>query len=453
MLKGSALAAAVFLASQATAGGFDNSDRSLDILFGEDNVITTSFGQTSVPMGGTIEQGAGSNVTIQSGDVVGNFVRPEVAFRYSLTEDVTCATKYEKPFSAEVDYGSDGVTYDTQIQGTNAAIPTTVTAPAMTEYKSESLTVACGYDLALDTGKLTFVAGPKLQEVKGGFTEDLSSADLGAADDLSVSLDGGMEVGYVVGAAFSIPEIALRASIMYHSEIDYTATGQLSAVLPSALPGAAGGAAFTTDATANTFTPQMVEIKLQSGIAENTLASLKLRWSEYSKLAELDIQGDSSTRVAGQELSTWSGLVTADLNSAHANADTGLTFNDALNGLYSPTVSMFSNDTLDYTLGLGRRINDKLSLGASFGGSIKIGSKDADTPIGADSTSLRLPGDTAHTVSFGGEYAVMKNLKVSGGLGYTFINAYVVQEKDNSFKAEFDKTEATSFQMAVSYAL
>ena len=205
MLKLSTLSAAVLSASTAMAGGFDNSDRSLDILFGDNNVITTSYGQTSVPMGGTIEKGAGSNVTIQSGDVVGNFVRPEVAFRYNLTEDVTCATKYEQPFAATVDYGSDGVTYDSTLTTPTGTHGITVTAPAMTKYESESITVACGYDLALSTGKMTFVAGPKIQEVSGGFTEDLSSANAGALDDLSVNLDGGAEAGYVLGAAYSLP--------------------------------------------------------------------------------------------------------------------------------------------------------------------------------------------------------------------------------------------------------
>lgn len=451
MIKMSALSAGILSASAVMAGGFDNSDRSMDILFGDKNVITSSYGQTSVPMGGTIEQGAGTGNTVKSGDVVGKFMRPEVAFRYQLANNINCAAKYEKPFYANVDYGSDGVAYNSTILTPNGVKPVTETAPAMTEYDSESMTFACGYDIALNTGKVTFLAGPKIQEVTGGFTEDLSAADLGRSDDLSVALDGGLEVGYVLGAAYSIPEIALRASIIYHSQIDYDAKGKLSALLPGSL-GTAGGTAFTTDATAKTFTPQMIEIKLQSGVAENTLASLKLRWSEYSKLAELDIQGDDNTIVAGKTLAYWNQLATNG-----TNADFGLTGENQLSNvlvpLYSPTVSMFSNDTLDYNLGLGHRLNDKLSLGASFSGSIKLGGKDADTPLGADSTSLRLPGDTSHTLSFGGEYAVMPGLKLNGGLGYTFVNAYVVQEKDDSFKAEFDKTEATSFQLGLAYEI
>lgn len=120
---------------------------------------------------------------------------------------------------------------------------------------------------------------------------------------------------------------------------------------------------------------------------------------------------------------------------------------------------MFSNDTLDYSFGLGRRFNDQLTLGASFSGSIKLGGKSDDTPVGADSTSLRLPGDTSHTLSLGGEYTVIPKLKVSGGFGYTFINDYVVQttaDQDtglSAYRAEFSKTEATSFQLGLTYEI
>jgi long-chain fatty acid transport protein len=447
MLKLSTLSAAVLSASTAMAGGFDNSDRSLDILFGDDNVITSSYGQTSVPMKATVEQRADSGSTVASGDVVDNFTRPTVAVRYNINEDVSCATKYEQPYAASVAYQDDQLAYVDASGGESA--------PISTNYESESLTVACGYDFALSTGELKVYGGPKIQKVNGSFDEDLHPAGsplTGTADNLTVKLDGGTEVGYVFGAAFSIPEIALRASLTYHSQVDYDASGSLTAIFPSENIGIglATGTQINTTAAAKTFTPQSVEIKLQSGIAENTLASLTMRWSEYSKLAELDVKGGDgaidgtfNTHLMGANTGNGDAITLQQLAGADENADS----------LINPTVSMFSNDTLDYSLGLGRRISDKLSLGTSFSGSIKLGSKPSDTPLGADSTSLRLPGDTSHTLSFGGEYTVLPGMKVNGGFGYTFINAYVVQEADNTFKAEFSKTEATSFQMGVSYEI
>lgn len=421
IIKISALSSAILAASSTMAGGFDNSSRSFDIIYGDNSVISTSYGQTAVPMKARIEQGAGNTSSVvSSGEIIDDFQRPQLGVRYQVAENVTCAAQYEVPFAAEVAYKDDALAYGSE------------TAPISTTYESKSFTVACGYDFVLETGKIKIFGGPKIQEVKGAFDEDLSTVAVGTADNLDVSLDGGTEFGYILGASYEIPEYALRASILYHNQIDYDASGQLTAVLPAAL----GGNSFTTDATTKTFTPQTVELGFQSGIAENTLAFLKLRWSEYSKLKELQVEGDYSTIVSGVTLQ--------QLNDAAGGQ---------LSSLISPNVSMFSNDTLDYSFGLGHRLNDKVTIGASYSGSVKIGSKSDDTPVGADSTSLRLPGDTSHTVAFGGEYTVIPKLKVSGGLGYTFIDEYRVETVSGSYRAEFGKTEATSFQIGLTYEI
>lgn len=462
MVKISALSASILAASSAMAGGFDNSSRAFNIIYGDNNVIDLSYGQTSVPMKARIDRlQRGENSLAAptqdkisgSGEIIDDFTRPQVGIRYNIMENVTCAAQAEQPFAAQVDYADDSLAYvvtdengvPLQDDGSPAvdgggnliATPASKTAPISTKYESESFTVACGYDFALAMGSLKVFAGPKIQSVNGFFSQDLSPEDVGNNDNLNVTLDGGNEVGYVAGVAYEIPEYALRASILYHSQIDYSATGQNKTFLPlSAVTGnSADDRIYTFDATTETFTPQTVELAFQSGIAENTLAFLKMRWSEYGKLANLDVQGSNETAVGAL---TYQQLATA---------------NDQLDALINPNVSMFSNDTLDYSLGLGHRFNDQLTLGASFSGSIKLGGKSDDTPLGADSTTLRLPGDTSHTLSFGAEYSVLPTLKVSGGLGYTFINDYVVQTTSNSYRAEFSKTEATSFQFGLTYEI
>lgn len=446
MLKGCTLAAAVFLASHATAGGFDNSSRGFDIIYGDNNVISTSYGRTSVPMKAQIEQEAGSgSATVASGEIIDAFERPQVGIRYNINENISCAGQYEVPFAAGVSYQDDELAYlSDPLDPTSAK-----SAPISTKYDSKSFTFACGYDFALKTGEVKVFGGPKLQEVSGSFDEDITPVAGAAQDNLIVELDGGTEVGYILGAAFSMPEIALRASILYHNQIDYSASGTNTTFLPLSAFGMTDEIV-TTNATAKTFTPQTVELNLQSGIAENTLAFIKMRWSEYGKLSTLKVNADESTTLAQNP-----NLTLGQLNETAQNNFSS----DAIDSLINPEVSMFSNDTFDYSFGLGRRINDQLSLGASFSGSIKLGGKSDDTPIGADSTSLRLPGDTSHTVSFGGEYTVIPKLKLNGGLGYTFIDEYRVQTVANedtgvsSFRAEFDKTEAVSFQMGVTYEI
>ncbi|MFY0642544.1 MAG: hypothetical protein JXR16_15945, partial [Bermanella sp.] len=294
--KISALTAAILAATPALAGGFDNSSRGFDIIYGDNSVISTSYGQTTVPMKAQIQQGAGnSSSVVASGEIIDDFNRPQMGFRYQVANGITCAAQFERPFAAKVTYKDDSLAYGSE------------TAPISTKYESESFTVACGYDFALSTGKIKVFGGPKIQKVKGAFDEDLSTAAAGSSDNLDVQLDGGSEFGYTLGAAYEIPEYALRASILYHSQIDYSADGQLSAVLPT-------GTAFTTDATAKTFTPQTIELGFQSGLADNTLAFLKMRWSEYSKLAELQVNGDTSTTVNGNSLAMIEAQATQQTN-------------------------------------------------------------------------------------------------------------------------------------------
>lgn len=443
LIKISALSAAIVAATPAMAGGFDNSSRSFDIIYGDNNVITTSYGQTSAPMKAKIQQEAGSSSVVNSGEIVDDFKRPQLGVRYHLAENITCATQYEIPFKAGVAYNDDSLAY---VDSQNSA----KSAPISTSYDSKSLTVACGYDLALSKGSMKFFGGPKIQEINGSFDEDITPFNSAANDNLIVELDGGTEVGYILGLAYEIPEIALRASILYHSQIDYTGTGTNKTFLPlsqlSALGANLPDQIVTTDARTKTFTPQTVELGLQSGIAENTLAFLKLRWSEYSKLTSLNIKGDESVQVLDG-----SGNPNATLGQLNQVAKAnGIT---SLDELINPEVDMFSNDTLDYSFGLGHRLSDKLTLGTSFSGSVKMGGKSSDTPVGADSTSLRLPGDTSHTISIGGEYAVIPKLKVSGGLGYTFVDEYRVETVSGSYRAEFSKTEATSFQLGLTYEI
>ena len=444
MMRMSTLTAAILAASPVMAGGFDKSDHSFGILFGDDNVITTSFSQTAVNTKGTASQIYGGDQSIGTGTIVSDIINPEVALRLSAADNVTCALKVEEPYGAEVAYADDSLVYDIDPgDGSSVAI----TAPVATKYESQSLTVGCGYDFALSAGKLTVLAGPKIQSIKGFFSEDLSSLDAGSADNLEVDLDGGTEVGYILGAAYSIPEIALRASIIYHSQIDYTGTGTIDSVVPLSQLGMGADVGFTTTGSAKTFTPQSVEIALQSGVAENTLAFLNVRWSEYSKLNELSIEGDGSVAIPS------AGDASFDDINAQASAVTGI--DNVLGDLIDPSLSLFHQDTLDVAFGMGRQLTDNLAIGASYSASLKLGSKYSLTPDGADSDNVRVPASETQTFSFGGEYSVTPEFTLNGGLAYTLLDSYTAEDPDTNggLVVRFGQAEATSFQLGMSYAL
>lgn len=203
-----------------------------------------------------------------------------------------------------------------------------------------------------------------------------------------------------------------------------------------------------------TITPQTIELALQSGISSNTLVALRLRWSEYSKLKKLVTKADYSVEVGGATLAQIDAQVTNLVNSQRTQG--GLQPVDSvLSPLIEPELDMFTNDTLDYSFSIGRQFNPKTSMGLSFSGEIKLGGKDDNVPLGADSSSLRLPGDTAHTVALGLDHQVLNNMNLYGGLAYTFVDDHRVETtaEEGSFRAEFEKTHAVSIQFGVNYRL
>ena len=163
-------------------------------------------------------------------------------------------------------------------------------------------------------------------------------------------LDKDSDIGYIVGAAYSKPEIALRVSLTYESGTDYALTTHAPIPFPPK----------TITGTAEALT-----LHFQSGIAADTLLFGSIR------------------------------------HAKHSDADI------ILGGLINLT--SFSNTT-SYTLGIGRKINDKLSV--SLSGSYEKGS-------GNPSTLNPTNGKKGARVGF--KYKLTDNMDFSAGFSYIWL--------------------------------
>lgn len=165
-----------------------------------------------------------------------------------------------------------------------------------------------GADLATATaGATQLIAG-----VQATYATALSDANAGFANagGYNVDIDDHWGFGYTVGAAYEIPDIALRAMITYHSGVEHSATATETF----------GGTVMGT-ADVDFDTPQSVNLDFQTGVAANTLVTAGIRWAEW---------GDFD-------------VVPATLGSDLADLD----------------------DSWRYSLGVAQRINDALALSAS----------------------------------------------------------------------------------------
>ncbi len=166
--------------------------------------------------------------------------------------------------------------------------------------------------------------------------------------------DSDYNFGGVVGVAYERPDIALRVALTYSSGIENEFSGK--------------NAAFPPGFDARNFDvkfPESVNLDFQTGIAKDTLLFGNIRWVGWDGF-------NLSTAEDGEWVS-------------------------------------FDDDTITYTLGIGRRINEQLSLAVTFG---------YESAGSVPTTSALTPTSGSKSIGFGGTYQATEALSISGGITY-----------------------------------
>jgi long-subunit fatty acid transport protein len=200
--------------------------------------------------------------------------------------------------------------------------------------------------------------GAKQSTVKAGSTLKLgmdSNANLNPDVTSHWELSKKSGIGAIYGAAYEMPEIALRVVLTVEDDIDLNITAT-----------AKGGLADTGTATASI--GDAISLNFQTGIAEDTLLFGNIRRSSWK---------DNQIKVP---------VLVAGLTQ----------------------VSSFS-DGDSYSLGIGRKINDDLSVSIS-------GFYDGSS---GGAVSELAPTGATRTLSLGGKYAIADNADLSIGGSYS----------------------------------
>ncbi|MEP3436475.1 MAG: outer membrane protein transport protein [Hoeflea sp.] len=372
------------------------------------NGATVQAVQTAV-VGGII--GGGGNPspdTSGSIDVDSDYVVPRVGLKVGVTDDISCLGTYTEPFGASADYGTG-----------NAYSASTVAFSIDTR----DIGLTCSYRFAgmqLGVGQsyFRFIGGVSYQELDGFQSRQrfLDFAKLGQTaipgtgvtntSGIGSFTVGGDAVGYRLGVAFEIPDIALRASLMYNSKYDYDLTGtQDNTGFGAIIPGTQ-----RVPITMSTEIPQSVEFKIQSGIAPGTLAFASVKWQQWSRLGIIPVNGGVSP-VSGTPTSLSFDPVYRD--GWTITGGVGRKFNDALSGSLAltwdrgtATTTGTQTDTWTVSGGLAHEVNENVEL--RLGGAIGLLTSGSSVPAPG--------GDAANNVtySFGNDvvYALSGALKV-----------------------------------------
>jgi long-chain fatty acid transport protein len=101
--------------------------------------------------------------------------------------------------------------------------------------------------------------------------------------------------------AYEIPEYAFRASLVYYSEVklnDVSGTVDLTQV-PSAVSPLGG---LIIPVSGSTAMPDALELKLQSGIAQDWLAFGSVKWTDWSQLQTIPFYNAGGTQITSLDL-------------------------------------------------------------------------------------------------------------------------------------------------------
>ncbi|MGR3712968.1 MAG: OmpP1/FadL family transporter [Shimia sp.] len=195
---------------------------------------------------------------------------------------------------------------------------------------------------------------------------------------------GDYDFGGVFGFAYEKPEIALRVALTYSSSITASLDGTHNI---------ADARSFDVEF------PESVNLDFQTGIAENTLLFGSVRWVGW--------EGFNLTTAEDGE---W---------------------------------VAFTEDTITYSLGVGRQITDKLSLAISAG---------YEKPGASETDTLLAPTTGSTSIGVAATYQLTDNLTLSGGLNYIWLgDAYYDLGGGNLVNFQDNTAIGAGFRIGMSF--
>lgn len=290
-----ALAALLGSTSVAHAGALDRTGQSITVLFEEGRYAEFSLGAASPEVTGTaVNLGAPGFTGGSSGDMSPSYFQFGAAYKADIDDQWSYALIFDKPFGADVDYPT-GTGY--------------FAAGSTAEFNSYAITGILRYKMP---SNFSVYGGLRLQTIE-------AKANIPFVAGYSADGERDFGAGYLVGAAYERPDIALRVSLTYNSKIKHSLDTTESSASPLGGP--------NTSQT-EIDTPQSVNLEFQTGVAKDTLVFGGLRWTDWS---EFDITPENYETLTGGSL---------------------VSYND---------------DVYTWTLGVGRRLSETWSLAGSLG--------------------------------------------------------------------------------------
>lgn len=377
-------ASAVLLLSTAPlyAGGIERSTQTIAPLFEAGNYAEFNFGFIRPTIEGTDNAPAAIGGPFDTGNVTGRYNSWAMAYKHQFTPNFSAMIQFDQPFGADIEYPLVTEGGSALLGGTQAHVDAT------------NITGAMRY--TMDNG---FGVHGGIRASRANADVTLAGAAFGPLDGYKAVMDQSGAYGWLAGASYERPDIALRASITYNSPIThkFKTTETFGAGIAGML-GLPAGMGIPTGETEVT-TPRSVNIDLQTGVMEDTLAFGSIRWVKWS---EFMVKPPVYSKIPGQG----DGLVTLE-------------------------------NSTTYTIGMGRKFTDQWSGAASVSWEGK----------GDDLVSPLAPSNGRVGMTLAAIYT-MDNIKITTGVNYTKLGD-AQPETDGQARAQMSGNSGVGFGIKV----
>ncbi|GGL80156.1 OmpP1/FadL family transporter [Wenxinia marina] len=387
-------AALLLTAGAAGAVGLDRSNQDITVLFEDGNYAELSFGRI-------VPDVTGSDLSppfpgYDYDDVGEDYSQFGAAVKMDIGTQMSFAVIFDQPFGADVLYG--GSPAATALGGTEARLDSGAITALGRFRINDAFSVHAGVVRERLDAEIT------LSGLAYGTPFD-PTAPAPTLNGYNVQLEESDAWGYVVGAAYERPDIALRLAVTYHSsmEHEFETTETLGGVPVNVL-----NPALSATSTTTVNTPEAINIDFQTGIAQDTLLFANVRYAKYEDVIVSPVFFDTAQ-------------------------DGGLRDMDSLTEIESNT---------SYSVGVGRRFSDAFSASVAVGYEGE-GSDDLVSPLSPTNGNYSLQLGAAYTVG---------DIVLSGGVRYTWLgDAMPETGTPDEARAEFTDNDALSAGLTVGF--
>lgn len=363
-------------AGSAHAGGLDRTRLSYGLLFEQGSYMEFGASHVAPKVTGTYTGLPGPASVFNgtsTGDMAGDYTTLSFGYKRDVNDKLSYAFYLNSPYGADANYPAGLYT------GLNAEWKSNQAAVLLKYKVNPNFSVYGGLKAIRSSATIAIPdavirGGLAAAGLAGNLTAGAIAAGAPAGSlAYSATAAGDNALAYVVGAAYEKPEIALRVGLTFESGYTHKFKTTETMAFTAFNPGLA--AAFAPSVT-NIKMPKSLTLDFQSGIAKDTLLFGSVRWSEWS-VWEVKPQGYAT--LAG-----------------------------------GSNITDFSNNVVSYQLGIGRRLNENLSVFA------RVGYEKANGGV----ASRLSPTDGNRSIGIGGSYT-KDNMKITGGIEYVKLGGAV----------------------------